>query len=218
MWRAACSNFVVRSLLVFLAFVTSAAGQRVSAGVKLGAVLTDTFQGAASELSDESKRYTVGPSVEVRLFKALSVEVDALYRHIGFDHDRRSNPVRVYTRERDASWEFPILAKYRVLPKAAAVPFAVAGYAPRVVNGSGFQRLVSSPFPLQVAPTYDTSYGVTHGFVAGGGVEFRAWKLRLVSEARYTRWNRSFYQFSFGATQNTSTQNQAEVLLGIHWP
>lgn len=188
-------------------------------GLKLGAVLTDTFRGAASELTDESKRYTIGPSVEMRLAKGFSLEVDALYRRIGFDHDRRNNPVRVYTSERDNSWEFPILAKYRLLPSAALIPFAVVGYAPRVVSGSGTTRLLSSPFPGNRDPVpYNTSYDVTHGFVAGGGAEFRAWRLRLAPEVRYTRWNAPFYQFSFGSTQNTSTQNQVQILFGIGWP
>lgn len=209
----------MRSLFVLLVLASCAVGQRVSVGVKLGGVPTATFEGAASELTDESKRYTVGPSVEVRLPWNLAVEFDALYRRIGFDHDRRNNPVRVYTRERDNSWEFPILAKYRVLPSASIVPFAVAGYAPRVVTGSGTTRLVSSPFPGNREPVpYNTSYDVTHGFVVGGGAEFRAWKLRMAPEVRYTRWNAPFYQFSFGATQNTSAQNQVQVLIGIGWP
>lgn len=111
--------------------------QRFSAGVKVGAVTTDTFKSNYGELTDESKLWTIGPSFEMELWRGLGIEIDALYRHAGFDA-YRSNFIATYTRERDRSWEFPTLAKYRKLPASTIRPFVLAGYAPRTVSGSAF--------------------------------------------------------------------------------
>ncbi|MEI9813521.1 MAG: hypothetical protein WDO18_13135 [Acidobacteriota bacterium] len=205
--------------LLLLLSCWSLQGQHVSVGVKIGSTPLGVFEGTPGELTDASKRYTFGPSVEVSLPKGFAIEVDALYRRIGFDSDHHSNPVRVFVRERANAWEIPVVAKYRVWRARAVHPFVLAGYAPRVVSGSGYSRVVSSPFPIGPAvETHSTDYPVTHGFVTGGGVEVRARRVRFAPEVRYTHWSRRIYDVGFGGTHDFARQNQVQLLLGISWP
>ncbi len=127
-------SFSGASLLV-LASLSPAIAQSLSVGIKAGARLSDEFNGSFGTISDESKRYTVGPMVDVRLPLRLGIEFDALYQPVGytvqnFDFDFFSS------RERSNSWEFPIIAKYRLPGFARVGPHVGVGYAPRIVQGS----------------------------------------------------------------------------------
>jgi len=193
--------------------------QRVAVGVKAGVVLNDTFSGGFRQLSDESKHYTIGPSVELRFSQAFALEFDALYRHVGYDGDS-SFLFQQYTRERDTSWEFPILGKYRLLPTGRVHPFLVGGYAARVISGSATDVILSTPLPSFAAPTtapYRTKYNGLHGFVGGGGFEFGVGRLRFGPELRYTRWNQHFLDLFALSAGRSTTQNQVQILVGISW-
>lgn len=115
----------------------------------------------------------------------LGIEVDALYRSV-------KNPS-------SSSWEFPILAKYRLPVRGRVVPFAV--------GGGSFQRndLLRA---VQVGPAATAT-----GFVAGAGVEAKSSIIRLVPEIRYTRWRGDF---SFRGS-NLIHRNQLEFLVGIEF-
>jgi hypothetical protein len=128
-------------------------------------------------------RFVFGPTVELRLPFGLGIEVDALYRSV-------KNPS-------GGSWEFPVLARYR-LPVSGRV-------APFVLGGGSFERneLLRAN---QVGPA-----GTTTGFVAGGGVEAKVGWLRLTPEVRYTRWTGNF---SFRGADLTH-RNEVEFLVGI---
>ena len=66
--------------------------QQVEVGVEGGIRATDDLSGT---ISSESKRYIVGPAVDIRLPKRFSVEVDALYQRFGVHR-----PLRVW------HWQF----------------------------------------------------------------------------------------------------------------
>src|SRR6266478_3952276 len=71
-----CRNIV---LLACLAGTCVAYGQRFSYGVKGGVSLTDP-----SRINpDESKRYVLGGTVEMQLWRGFTAEVDFLYRRNG---------------------------------------------------------------------------------------------------------------------------------------
>src|SRR4051812_15902078 len=124
--------------LVITSFCTLgiASAQLVSFGVKGGVSLTDP-----DRYKGESKRYIVGPSVEVRLPLGFAVEVDALYRRVGSsfsyifptlnpDGTPANMTIANYNRQRGNSWEFPILAKYYFRSRSSAwQPFLATGYA-----------------------------------------------------------------------------------------
>src|SRR5215472_8028168 len=104
-------------VLLMCAVGEHASAQLFTFGVKGGVWTTGdignptSFAGGILHL--ESKRYIIGPMVELRLPLRLSVEFDALYRRLGFTQDVDFCCGFSVSRERDNSWEFPITVKYR---------------------------------------------------------------------------------------------------------
>lgn len=199
--------------------------QQVAAGVKGGLV---SLNEASGTLTSEAKRYTVGPMLDVRLPFHLGVEVDALYERFGFTGYFNSCCASSITRERDNSWQVPIIAKYRI-PLLPLHPYIGVGYAPRVVHGtdvstgSYLSGITANP-PGSVYTTYtnqksNTNYSVTHGTVVAGGVDLSFGHLRLSPELRYVHWNQPFLnqEGGDGSYRYLSSQNETYVLLGIAW-
>lgn len=128
-----CGSGIQRSLLpLFVLCCSLCFGQSLSIGVKGGVRTTDDITGDATS---ESKRYTVGPTVEIGLPLRFSIEFAALYRRNGYQTSFGDFAGGFAERERGNSWEFPILLKYR-LPFLLARPYAEVGYAPRRISGS----------------------------------------------------------------------------------
>jgi len=204
----------MRFLFLSLLLVNACAGlgQSLTVGVVGGARLTDDLTGNATS---ESKRYAIGPEVELGLPFGLAVEVDALYRREGYS-SVTNYVVESTANERANSWEFPILVKYKTAFPVVK-PFVEAGYAPRVIKGT--INSSCSPASLCGGSTQSqlgTNWQTSHGLVLGGGVQVGIGRLRLSPEVRYTRWNNAainvITNFSF-----QSTQNQVDALVGLGW-
>lgn len=79
-----------------------------------------------------TERWTVGPTVEFRLYRRLSFEVDALFRAyrlggtFAYPSGPGLSPVLHSTRREVKSWDFPFLLKYR-FSDGAVRPFVNAG-------------------------------------------------------------------------------------------
>jgi hypothetical protein len=199
--------------------------QPIAVGVAGGVRTTDDVSGS---LTSESKRYIVGPTVDIRLPKRFSVEVDALYQRFGFTGYENSCCGYAIVRERANSWEFPMILKYR-LPVPLVHPFVGVGYAPRIVNGTdvssgSYMSGLSYNPPMDIYTNFynqrtSTSYSVTQGVVVSGGVSFGAGHLRFTPEVRYVHWNAPFLneQGGDGSFLFVSKQNEVFVLLGISW-
>ena len=178
LYRAVASFF---SLAVGLA-VCGPLGVGVKAGVPAtGLVMSSDHAGGA--FGATGGNYVIGPTVEIRLPFGLGVEVDALYRSV-------NNPS-------GSSWEFPILAKYRLSVREHLAPY--------VVGGGSFQRndILQA---VQVGPTKTAT-----GFAFGAGLEAKLRLIRVSPEIRYTRWTSDF---SFRGA-NLVHRNQVEFLVGI---
>lgn len=203
--------------------------QQITVGVEGGVRTTDDVSGS---LTSESKRYIVGPAVDIRLPKRLSVEVDALYQRFGFTGYENAccGLGSAIVRERANSWEFPAILKYH-LPVRLAHPFVGAGYAARVVHGkdvssgSYLSGITENP-PMDVYTYFynqrtPTNYSVTQGVVVSGGVSFGAGHLRFTPEVRYVHWNTPFLNQSEDGGEASipfvSKQNEVFVLLGLSW-
>jgi hypothetical protein len=205
---------------VFLS-VHPAIAQPVAFGIEGGIRTTSDVSGT---LAPESKRYIVGPKLEVRLPLHLSVEFDALYRDVGFLGYFNSCCAHSLTRERDTSWEFPMIMKYHFPRVARLRPFVGIGYAPRIVYGSDVSSGSYLDVGTGVVTTYsnvhrNVSYPVTQGLVVSGGVEFEAPNMLISPELRYVHWSAPFlYEFGGdGSYRYTSPQNELFMLLGIAW-
>jgi hypothetical protein len=172
--------------------------QLIAIGAVGGVRLTDDLMGEAA--TSVSQRYVFGPQLDIGLPFGLGIEVDALYRRLGYQLDSflGSTP-----EEHANSWEFPMLIKYRP-PVRLLKPFLEAGYAPRVIYAP-------SNYSSNAIPT-------SQGFVIGGGVQFGIGRLQLRPEVRYTGWFNTPIMIWFGnGPESQSAQNQADILLGISW-
>ena len=177
---------------------------------------------ASSAFQLESRFYDIGPMIEIGLTHAFAVEFDALYHRQGFFDTFAHDTLYSTTRERDNTWEFPVLVKYKVRLHALD-PFVEAGVAPRTINGrSAYAAQVSLNTPTTtppLGPSVPVSYSPSAGFVAGGGVQVNLGRLRLAPQLRYTRWATApvgGLYFSLGSTYS-SNQNQVDLLVGISW-
>src|SRR5579862_9890748 len=144
-------------LLSFLILVAgTAAAQPFSAGVKIGAPLTDALSVQSPNPFDyvsSTGRFVIGPYAEVRLPAGFAVEVDALYRSFSF-HSTQSSAS-------PSQWEFPVLLKRRFL-KGPVRPYMDGGVVLSHLN-------------------HRSNYGIA----LGAGVDIHALVLHVSPEVRY---------------------------------
>lgn len=179
-------------LLTLLAAALTA--QPLSFGIKAGVPFIDPA-GAAGE----SRDYSVGGAVELRLPAGFAVEGSALYRRLGTSYMFLPQTIPPYqtrgvlNRIRGNSWEFPLLGKYYFRPRRTRwQPFLGAGFSTRTI-GYTFNGTITTPHdsgPATVSTFHAHSRsGLAVGMVAAAGVRVhlagRAW---IVPEFRVTRW------------------------------
>lgn len=177
-----CASTFLFAVGCHLGFVSASFGQKLAVGIVAGSGITDDFHNRISApvlgvspgfgVETAAKRYLVGASVEFRPKQTWSIEIDAIYRPLGFrqftliiDGSRRSiSPATVVT------WEFPVLAKVRLFKRGFSTPFVTAGPSFRTAGNLNGTR----PGPV--------------GITAGLGADFNLRGVRLSPSLRYTRW------------------------------
>ena len=203
-----------RPAVLLLAAASVCAAQPVWFGVKGGIRATGDLEGYATS---ESKRYVAGPTVEVALPRRFFLEFDALYSRFGYRTASSDFFGGFYqTSQRANVWEFPLLLKHRF-----GIAFAGLGYAPRVMTGS-YHTVGASGVPggspVPYASGGATRYDLTHGLVAGGGIELAAGHVRIAPEVRYTRWNQDPVNlYGSHGFFVSGAQNEVKILLGLTW-
>jgi hypothetical protein len=209
----------MRSFVLFFAFAAAAFPQALSVGVKGGAPLGDAFKivsNAASGRSyfQDTKRYTFGPVIEVRLPFGLGIEFNALYKRMEYGYTGTAANVNSLTKGR--SFEFPLIAKYRA-PGPMVHPYVGGGVSFRSLLG--LKQFVTRDLPGAVRGTTQTSAPeelqgrFNKGIVMVGGIEIKALKARISPEIRYTRW--VDHGFRDALKLFGSNQNQMEALIGL---
>ncbi len=181
---------------LFLVCASFASAQTFSFGVKAGGFFTNPADGA-----DASRKYLVGPAVEIGFGSRLGIDIDMLYSRFGANFSGTSvngSPIR------GNSFEFPVLGKFYFAGRDAAVrPFAGGGFEFRTISfdddSAGFGRFGNNRSIGSTEPAT--------GAVFGGGVAFRMWRLKLAPEVRYTRWG--------GYNYPATNPNKATAMLGI---
>ena len=184
--------------LLFLASVLAVASyaQPISAGLKIGAPLTDALHlssnATLAQVTADTNHYVVGPYIELKLPFRFSVEVDALYR----SYDYRLAPPA--PNNSIGSWEFPVMAKYKLLGGPVR---------PYIEGGPVFSHLsgVGSIVGLQ----HDSNYGIT----LGAGIEIHALVLKISPEIRWDGF--AFRNFDTPGSLVQSNRNQVLFLVGI---
>lgn len=159
--------------------------------------------------------------IEIGLPHGFAIEFDALYHRQGFFYTFAHDTQYSATRERDNSWEFPLLLKYKLrLP--GLHPFVEAGVESRTMSGryvEAYEIALTPPALSPSGPSLPLSYSPSVGFVAGGGLQFNLGRLRLAPQVRYTRWAEAPVGGLYYSLYSTysSNQNQFDVLVGIGW-
>lgn len=194
-----------------------ASAQPVSIGVMGGVPITDAFetaQGNNSAYFTYTHRYVVGPTVQFHLPARFSLEVDALYRHLGFDYQATSPST--FTTTRANSWEFPVLIKFEITPGPVR-PFVDAGASFRHITGvKQLQQVISAgtlgTVEVNNPPEFNKENDI--GFTFGGGLTFKIGWVRISPELRYTRWGSETFRDPINSLLHTS-RNQGDFLLSF---
>lgn len=187
-----------------------APAQRVSFGFVGGTHLTRDFpisrtvftdpdipQGPVTfDLFSETRSLLRGLAVEIDLGKGFSLEGNALHRNLHLE--RRfiypGGSSTGYGRLTVGTWEWPVLAKYRLPLRGAVRPFVEAGPSFRTRHNP--------------APTEPSQFGGT----LGAGMEFRFNRFRLSPALRYTRW-----RYDGDYPRIATKRDQIELVAGLSY-
>lgn len=203
----------MKSLFLLLLSAGAAFSGPLSLGVKAGVPLTDFFSTVQSPnfgFNSNTKRYIVGPTVELHLPAGFSLELDALYRRFNYESSGSILDVITNNRTTGNAWEFPLLLKYK-MGVGMVRPFVDAGVAFDTL--SGLTETVASRVGITSSSNpAGLKNSTTEGFVIGGGVDIHAILLHITPEIRYTRWGSQHFQVNNSLSSN---QNQAEFLVGF---
>jgi opacity protein-like surface antigen len=203
------------ALLLLLSVSGLQAESPVSIGVKAGVPITDFFQtirGNDGNYFTNTKRYLVGGTVEFHLPARFSVEVDGLYKRVGYEYDQSITANRITSRTVANSWEFPALLKWEILPGPVR-PFIDAGASFRHISGiKQIRNTAGTVIELNNAVEFNKRNDI--GFVAGFGVAFKAGPVRISPEFRYVRWGSENFRDPLTSLLRTN-RNQGDFLLGF---
>ncbi len=222
MWRVDCSKFCMSatSVWILLLLMASASAQPISVGIKGGVPLTDAFEtlrGNSSSYATNTKRYIIGPAIQLNLPARISIEGAALYKRIGFQYEQFAPASPASAKVVANAWEFPVTLKYAFLPGPIR-PYVETGASFRHISGIRQVRnalnttgnLVNTSFDS--APEFNKKTDI--GLVFGGGLEFKVTRVRLSPGIRYTRWGSENFRDPINALLRTN-RNQADFLLGF---
>ena len=226
----------IRAKLAFVALAVSptASAQIVRFGIRAGLPLveaTTTTQAGCGSIapcvsSTAHRRFMLGPTVEVRLSKSLSISADALYSR--YAHDRVEQFDTPFYDSISAEqivanrWEFPAALKFRFRLRRLKPYSAVGVSVGHMSEGRKSTGLCyfnfSDPYLAQRnnGCRYDQSAAfppwykhTVAGIVIGGGFEYSFGVLRISPEFRYTGW------VTARPGANSDEWPQAQFLLAI---
>ena len=209
----------MRWLILILAAVAANA-QIISFGVKVGLPMTAVSESGTTDgriggsFDFSMRRYTVGPTVEVRIPFGFRVEVDGLYKRVGLQSfsGPAPNGEFIQTGERANAWEIPMLLKRR-FHRGRFAPYGSVGAALRTIGDLHYDMLTTPDFP-GYAPTrqqftFPSNEPLAVGIVAAGGVSIKALPIRIEPEIRYTHWTSQRF---------LASTEQVELLVGMMFP
>jgi opacity protein-like surface antigen len=214
---------MIKTFALVCVFAAAAMAQPISVGIKVGLPLTqafDTASGPTTSYFSDTKRYVIGPQIELRLPAGFGIELDALYTKLNFSSVGGVAGSVVNAATDADAWEFPLLLK----KKFGGANAGVAAVRPFVATGAAFRRLSGIKqirnFITGTSQETSTPAELQHknatGFVVGGGVEIRALFLRISPEVRFTRWGTSNFREGVSNLLETN-RNQGQFLVGFHF-
>lgn len=150
----------------------------------------------AFEQFSNTRSFVRGLSVEIDLGKGFSLEGNALHRNLHLQQRfvYPGGSSTDYGRLTVGTWEWPVLAKYRLPLRGAIRPFLEAGPSFRTRHDP--------------APAEPSQFGGT----VGTGMEFRLGRFRVSPAFRFTRWR---YDGDF--PRFATKRDQIELLTGLSY-
>lgn len=226
------ASIVFSPAFVVLLSASPACCQGLHLGLKAGIPITQYFETGAegglhgsATYSAATRRYTIGVSGEWRLSDSFGFEVDTLYHRMGYvaivnsfdsaNGNFQNSAIDV----KGDSWDFPVLAKYRL--GHVVRPYVAGGAVVRYlgpVRGRGQQTIgslvsrTSSTSPLDTSDPSELRKRIYPGLTAAVGLETRVGRVRVLPEFRYTRWTANI---SAPGGLLRFPSNQAEFLAGV---
>jgi Outer membrane protein beta-barrel domain len=209
-----------RALALIAVAAGSLSAQAFQIGFKGGVPIFDQFDANSTgdpSFSSSPRRWLVGPTGEFRLRGNLSMEVDALFKRVGFDYNSGlAGGAGVLQRSTTANQlEVPVLFKYKMVSERRFQPYvdfgaslrhmfsltqrtnSTADYTPDIVDNSAVLKNRNS-----------------YGGVFGVGATMKAGKMYVSPEIRYTRWANE--AFSDGPGQRfRNNLNQLDFMVGL---
>jgi hypothetical protein len=209
--------------LLMVALAAHAHGQEFRLGLKGGVPATAYFdtgevavRGGTLSHSAATRRYTVGAAAEWRLRPRFGLELDALYKRIGYVQRENTTVSGVAIDSafevNGHSFDFPILAKFR--GEGRVSPFAVGGVTLRYMDMGRARgtRTVQTAQSTTTTPI-DTAESLplfAPGATAAAGLDSGGGRPSFLAEVRYTRWRNTILSGPLRLTPN-----QVEFLVGI---
>jgi hypothetical protein len=173
----------MRVLVLLLCVATAGlAQQRVGYGFKFGMPMNQPY----FQTFDESKRFTGGGFVEVRIWRPISLEFNPMWRYQGFlfPVTMQQDDPRIDTtlRGRSHVFDFPLVARWTITDENFWQPFVSSGYVRRWRRESVTTNAGELP---------DVRLGNFNiwqsGFVLTFGVKLDGGTMVFTPEYRYTR-------------------------------
>jgi hypothetical protein len=201
-----CGGTAVACLL--LAAASSAFAEHISVGIKAGVPLTGLVRTDTGDVptSTQTKRYTIGPVVDIKLLFGFGLEFGAMYKRfdqqslsittIGFVivDEETSYPIQ-QTAGISAvghSWEFPIAVQYR-FSKSAVRPYVEGGVS--LNRLSNVYTVGHTPFPRQPQLPFTIEHRRDSfrraGPLFGVGMDVKIRRIHVTPGLRYTHYNKS---------------------------
>jgi hypothetical protein len=220
--------YVLRYSVVLVCLMAVGWGQSIEFSVIGGVPVTEAYETGTgyphlcnyTGANSATRRYTVGSGFRISLPHGFGVAAGVLYKRLGYDDYYENACLATYTRAIENSWEFPVLAVYRLPGHLPGAPYVAGGPSFRATTNislTGYQTYPGGYKP-NVNPATDSEALVDRrskvGFAAGLGGEVKAGRLRIRPELRYTRWEASTNALGESNVLQ-SNQNQVEFLLGF---
>jgi hypothetical protein len=175
-----------------------------------------------SVANSETRRYTIGPTVEISLTDRIAVNVNPLYRRAGSSASLFSSfsdvaipyeSVRSIWRTRAHSLELPVIGKYYFGDSRRLWrPFAGAGFSFQTAWQSiqGFTAMRDRDTDIVRTNFFNTDQrtATDAGAVFNTGIILKRGRFQFAPEIRYTRW---------GSASPVRGRHQADALFSIRF-
>jgi hypothetical protein len=180
-----------------------------SIGVRGGLPLTDMFEASGGRYDANTLDFVFGPTVGLNFPHRVSVEADALYKRF-----YTGIPVSGTTtvNEHGYAWEIPIMLRYRL---TGGFISPVLGVGPSFRRTGGYGDLASTVTGGTSSTSAVIDEDNNHGIVAGAGVRFNFYVVKITPEFRYTRWfEQNINSAAVGGGLYTK-KDQMDIIVGL---